>query len=511
MSVTDAACVNTVSDEDGRWVVDDGSGELTVGVLGTQYDPILGSSYQVVGVVRETASGFMVEPRNETDITWLADEAPPVVTEALVVNATLLNVKFSETVTEASAEAAANYSIDGVAAVSSELNLASPNRVALVVDSLGAGEHLLIVSGVEDEYGNAIVADSVVFEYVTSDEPIDYYDNAWGVQGDDLRLALHDIIDDHTALSYAEVWIAFKRTDAKPNGKVWDIYSDTPGETPPNEFTFVVDQDDGTGGASEGEKYNREHSWPNSWFDAEMPMYTDLFALYPVDKYINGKRSDNPYGEVGSPTWTSVNGSMLGASNTPGYTGTVFEPIDEYKGDLARTYFYMTTRYYGEDTGWSGSEMVDRANLRPWAMDMLLAWSDADPVSQKEIMRNNAIYAIQHNRNPFIDHPEFIDEMFNTLEVGDRVLLPVSWGVEAVYPNPFNASTLIRFGLPTNGAVRFDVYDLMGRHVATLVNGQQLAGWHTVSWSADRVASGTYFLVGRLGSEIVNRKLTVVK
>ncbi|OFY71803.1 MAG: hypothetical protein A2265_01200, partial [Bacteroidetes bacterium RIFOXYA12_FULL_33_9] len=186
---------------------------------------------------------------------------------------------------------------------------------------------------------------------------------------------------------------------------------------------------------SENDCYNREHSWPQSWFDESSPMVSDLFHVYPTDGYVNGKRANYPYGEVNSPNWTSMNGSKLGTCSYPGYTGIVFEPIDAYKGDFARTYFYMSTRYYGEDAGWTGSPMVNGAELEPWAMKMMLEWSDADPVSQKEIDRNNAVYGIQNNRNPFIDHPEYAMEIWRYDEVefevgtnknitcGDSVLL----------------------------------------------------------------------------------------
>ena len=148
-------------------------------------------------------------------------------------------------------------------------------------------------------------------------------------------------------------------------------------------------------GRQEGEGYTREHSWPKSWFGGEVtPMYSDLFALYPTDAHVNGNRGNYPLGEVASPEWTSLNGGERGPCSYPGYSGIVFEPIDEFKGDLARTYFYMSTRYYTEDASWPGSPMTDGAELLPWAAEMLLEWHTEDPVSQKEIDRNGAIYGL---------------------------------------------------------------------------------------------------------------------
>jgi endonuclease I len=234
-----------------------------------------------------------------------------------------------------------------------------------------------------------------------------YYDDAAGLGGEALQQALHNIIDGHTVATNTALWTHFQTTDAKTNGKVWDMYSDVPEGTLPYEYTFVDDQC-GTYG-QEGDCYNREHAFPTSWFGDLSPMNTDLFQLYPTDGYVNGQRANYPFGEVNSPAWTSQNNSKRGNNSTTGYAGVVFEPIDAYKGDFARTMFYMATRYYGEDAGWPGSDMTDGAQLLPWAQELMMAWHDTDPVSQKEIDRNNAVYGIQNNRNPFIDHPEYVD------------------------------------------------------------------------------------------------------
>jgi endonuclease I len=241
--------------------------------------------------------------------------------------------------------------------------------------------------------------------------PAGYYTPATGLSGTALQQALHDIIDNHTVVSYDALWTWFKQTDKKANGKVWDMYSDIPGGTPPYEYTFVTNQC-GTYN-SENDCYNREHSWPKSWFSDKSPMISDIFHLYPTDGYVNNRRDNFPYGKVGTATWTSLNGSKLGNCISPGYSGTVFEPRDEYKGDFARTYFYMETRYYNEDTGWAGSPMTSGSQLLPWAQTLMILWNLQDPVSQKEINRNDSIYKnVQHNRNPFIDHPEYAAQIW---------------------------------------------------------------------------------------------------
>jgi len=247
----------------------------------------------------------------------------------------------------------------------------------------------------------------ILGSHVSAQIPAGYYDNAQGLTGAELKTALGDIIDNHTVLSYSTLWTAFEDTDKKPNGKVWDMYSDVPGGTPPYEYTFGSDQCGNYSG--EGDCYNREHSFPRSWFFDASPMESDLFHIVATDGYVNGQRGSYPYGEVGTATWTSLNGSKKGNSNFPGYSGIVFEPIDEYKGDFARGYLYMATRYEYLIDDWS-SPMLNGTSFpafTDWALSLLLQWHQQDPVSSKEIDRNNAIYIWQGNRNPFIDHPEF--------------------------------------------------------------------------------------------------------
>ena len=242
--------------------------------------------------------------------------------------------------------------------------------------------------------------------------PANYYNSANGLTGEQLKVALHNIIKDHTSISYSQIWNAFWSTDNKGNGVVWDMYSDRPNGNPP--YTYRLGQDQCGSYDSEGDCYNREHSWPQSWFNDQTTPRTDLHHIFATDGYVNNRRGNFPFGEVRSATWTSQNGSKLGSCKTPGYSGTVFEPIDEYKGDFARAIMYMSVRYYGEDGSWGSSDMTNKSVIKPWAITMLLRWSEMDPVSQKEIDRNNAIYNdYQHNRNPFVDHPEYANMIWD--------------------------------------------------------------------------------------------------
>ena len=268
--------------------------------------------------------------------------------------------------------------------------------------------------------------------------PVGYYNTAQGLTGNPLKIALHNIIDNHTQVSYNGLWTAFQKTDRKANGMVWDIYSDVPSGTPPYQYTFVSDQCGNY--AVEGDCYNREHSWPQSWFNSLTGPQSDLFHVYPTDGKVNGIRSNYPYGNVGVASITTLNGSKLGTCSNLGYNQTVFEPLNEYKGDLARTYFYMSTRYYSEDGGWSTSDATNKSVILPWQMNVLLQWNQQDPVSTKEIARNDSIYyKFQNNRNPFIDHPEWADSIW-TIDAGVFVKELELQHSFSVFPNPANST-----------------------------------------------------------------------
>lgn len=282
----------------------------------------------------------------------------------------------------------------------------------------------------------------------------DYYHGIDGKKGATVKTALMGAIDDHTQRTYKDLWTDFRTTDCRPDGKVWDMYSNV------TNYVFGDDQNTG-GGGREGADYNREHSMPKSWFDDAYPMYTDLFHMYPTDSYINNMRGNYPFGEVAMASKQSAGGfSKLGKSAIEGYSGTVFEPADEYKGDFARTYFYMVTRYENQVSGWSSDMLSGNAYpaFTKWAVDMLLEWHRQDPISEKEIDRNNAVYSIQHNRNPYIDYPvlaEFVwGELKDVVVDADKLEL---------YSHEYDATDVV---VLQNGELPVvAVYDLAGRRI----------------------------------------------
>lgn len=298
--------------------------------------------------------------------------------------------------------------------------------------SYGYGSYNLVVNGNSVASGDSFAStESTAFSLGGSgggtgggSDLSGYYASADGLTGYALKSELHNIIDNHSTQSYSALWTFYLSygldTYYENDGSILDIYSENPTGNDPFNFTAGSDQCGSYSG--ESDCYNREHAFPRSWFGgAVSPMNTDVHHIFPTDGYVNARRSSYPYGEVGSASYTSSNGSRLGsAASGLGYTGTVFEPIDEFKGDIARAYFYMATRYEDVISGWEnqssyGNDALNGTSTQvfeSWFLNMLLSWHAQDPVSQKEIDRNDAAYSFQGNRNPFVDHPELVSEIW---------------------------------------------------------------------------------------------------
>lgn len=237
-----------------------------------------------------------------------------------------------------------------------------------------------------------------------------YYQAANGKKGEALKTAMFNIIKISSAgWSYDGLKEAYKTTDKRSDGYLRDWYSNATSYTPGSAFSG--------GTSAEGLGYNREHLVPQSWFDKKSPMVSDIFHVVPTDAKINNERGSDPLGEVGSSYTQSKNGySKWGTARSGlGYTGQVFEPNNEVKGDIARAYFYMVTCYENKISTWtsSGSSIyVFDGNTYPgltsWCLTMMMRWSALDPVDDIEIARNNEI-AKKQNRNPFIDYPGLED------------------------------------------------------------------------------------------------------
>lgn len=316
--------------------------------------------------------------------------------------------------------------------------------------------------------------------------PNGYYNTAQGLYGNNLKVALYNIIKNHTVLSYGSLWTSFQKTDVKPNGKVWDIYSYKSSGAQPYEYTFVTNQCGSYN--SEGDCYNREHSWPQSWFNSSTAPTSDLFHIYPTDGKVNNDRGNYPYGKVGTANLTTQNGGKLGNCISTGYNLTVFEPIDEFKGDLARGYFYMTTRYYSEDSGWSTSDATNKSTILPWQLNVLMQWHQQDPVSSKEIARNDSVYKIQNNRNPFIDNPSWVNDIWGQ----NAGIIEIKTLKINVFPNP--ALNTINLGLIKNENFELTIYNVTGVIEKQINSNNQLI-------DVSNLNPGIYYFTGTQNQE----------
>lgn len=259
--------------------------------------------------------------------------------------------------------------------------------------------------------------------------PAGYYDEANGLTGYDLKSKLSEIISrNYKDNGYGGLWETYKTSDIdnyyEKDGTIIDIYSENPQGQDPYDFTVGVEQCGASGYKKEGDCYNREHIIPQSAFSQKSPMRNDAHFVLPTDGFVNQRRNRLPFGEVNNPIETFKNGSKIGVNNTAGYGGQVFEPIDEFKGDLARTILYFATRYENEIPTFRKDDIQDGHNqsildgtknqsITKWQLDILLKWHNQDPVSQKERDRNDAIYKRQNNRNPYIDNPEWANVVWN--------------------------------------------------------------------------------------------------
>ena len=242
--------------------------------------------------------------------------------------------------------------------------------------------------------------------------PTGYYNSAEGKNKGALLEALELIVGEHKTLGYGDLWDLYYESDVTSEGYIWDMYSTskyTPGRNQCGSYSKI------------GDCYNREHSFPKSWFDDRSPMYSDAFHIYPTDGKVNGQRSNYPFGECANGSYVSSSGGVkalgrLGSSTFSGYSGTVFEPDDQYKGDFARSYFYMAAAYNSYIDDWSSAQLAGNSYpcFSDWSVNLLMKWHREDPVSEKEINRNEVVYRWQGNRNPFIDHPELAEYVWGT-------------------------------------------------------------------------------------------------
>lgn len=348
--------------------------------------------------------------------------------------------------------------------------------------------------------------------------PANYYNNATGT-GYTLKTQLKTIISSgHTPLTYTPgLWNLYSSSDAdnafrdkyyENDNSILDIYSEKPSAADAYSYTPVSDQ---CGNYSkEGDCYNREHLIPQSYFDENAPMKTDAFHVWPTDGKVNNERGNLPFGTVAIPNYTSTNGTKRGSSSVTGYTGTVMEPIDEFKGDIARVFFYFATRYedfmddfYKDNPNVEARVMFDGTTDKVFNssfLDMLYQWHLNDPVSQREADLNNFIYNHQGNRNPYIDNPKYVTAVWFPHLLGTHDAEVVSF---RIYPNPAKNHTVYVSTKETVNALF--IYTLEGKLVKRIANPPFTDEVYTISG----LKSGIYLMTVKSGKRTTTQKFII--
>ena len=300
--------------------------------------------------------------------------------------------------------------------------------------------------------------------------PPGYYNSATG-NGYTLKTQLKSIISNgHIDQGYSALYDAYVLSDNdsfyENDNTVLDMYS----ENPSGSDSYNYNHNDRTCGNynSENDCYNREHIFPQGFFNEQLPMRTDIHHVVPTDGYVNNRRANYPFGEVTNDTWMSNNGSKVGQNTFGSYSGVVFEPIDEFKGDIARMLLYFAVRYEDEvtDNSWDNhtttNNPLNGTNnqvYETWYLQLLYKWHNDDPVSAREIKRNNEAYIFQGNRNPFIDFPEYVNLIWGTLLSNPEYSLN---NQTSIYPNP-TVGNFIQ--IINKDIVTIKIYSILGKEL----------------------------------------------
>ena len=383
-----------------------------------------------------------------------------------------------------------------------------------------------------------VLALSVFSGSALSDPPPGYYDSVDDSNSESLRLTLHEVIDDHQRFPYTsgstDTWDILENADEDPNNsaKILDVYKNA-------SYTKF-------GGGSGA--YNREHSWPRSYGfpddNSSNYPHTDCHHLFLCDVSYNSYRGSRLFdycSDSCSERVTNVNNGQGGGAGTypgnsnwfggsDGPTGT-WETWIGRKGDIARAQFYMDVRYEGGNHGGTGAwepDLIltdDRALIAAsqtgnnetvaymGLMSVLYQWHLEDPVDDVERARNDAVYSYQGNRNPFIDHPEWLQVL---TAVDAPPVQPAHAKLHQNFPNPFNPNTSIVFEIDSPRVVSLSIYTLAGSKVVTLVDAETAAGQHQVSWDGKdhtgrEMSSGNYFYQLNDGETSITKKLLLLK
>ena len=339
--------------------------------------------------------------------------------------------------------------------------------------------------------------------------PSGYYNSATG-SGYTLKSQLKTIISNgHVDQGYGALYNAYVTSDNdtfyENDNTVLDMYSENPTGTDSYNYNHN-DRNCGSGlnYDSENDCYNREHIFPQGFFDKQLPMRTDIHHVVPSDGYVNSRRSNYPFGEVSNATWTSNNGSKVGQNTYGSYSGVVFEPIDEFKGDIARMLLYFAVRYEDDVTSNTWDSHTTTNNplngtndqvYETWYLQLLYKWHNEDQVSDREILRNNEAYDFQGNRNPFIDHPEYVQDIWGTVLSDENYSLDKK---TSIYPNPATENYIY---VRSNEQVTVKIFSLLGKKLI-----QNIIDPSNNKMDVSIIKSGVYIIKISNNSSSITRK-----
>lgn len=274
-------------------------------------------------------------------------------------------------------------------------------------------------------------------------------------------------------------------------------------------------------GSQAANDFNTEHIWPQSFFDSDLPMRSDIHHLYPTRVDVNGARSNFKFDEIPDEqtnTWyrENSNQSSVPSENIDEFSellsGTSFEPREDLKGNVARSIFYFWTIY--QDNSSITSDNTDNEAFFESMKDVLLAWHQLDPVDSIEVSRSIEIEVVQGNRNPFVHDTTLVrrayfDGIAITNETETQV--PTSISLLQNYPNPFNPETVIEYELASSGHVTLRVFDSTGREIMTSEEGFKSEGAYKYRFSGADLSSGTYVYQLSVNGEIRTGKMLLIK
>lgn len=311
----------------------------------------------------------------------------------------------------------------------------------------------------------------------------DYYDSVINLTGQNLYTGLRNLIDTNTNSSYTGAKTQlFQNVDNNGNGTVTCVYT--------GKIYSINSSYNG------GSDPNTEHTYAQSWFtsSSESIKKADIHHLFITTMTVNSSRGNLPLTNVANH---SSGNTDVYFTNTPrqsyrGYSSNnvqVFEPADQFKGNIARALLYFNTRYSGQSLVRDGVDMLP----------VLLLWHNADPPDNAERARNTAVFNYQGNRNPFIDHPEFVARIWGGTANEDNIVLSIpELNITSVYPNPFKSSLSLSVQTKYSAPVSTTVYNLKGQRIYSSISalpaGENKLQWSGLDDSGKQTPAGMYII-----------------